>query len=336
MRSPRQFFLAPAILTLAFLSPGLRAEGPRERVTFDTLDQVELRGTFYPSVRGQRAPCVLLLHELGSNSSMEGWDLLARAFQEKGLAVLSFDFRGHGDSTTLGEDFWNHPVNRTLRSYRSVRTRDRLSFRDFSTLYHSLMLVNDIAAAKRFLDRKNDAGECNSANLVLVGAESGAALGALWLATEWQRRPLRGGYFQPLRQAPPEGEDIACAVWLSLRPSIGSWRVPVDSWVRAAAQEKVPMYFLYGEDSTVDAQYAHHLVESVLRGDRGGKLTGRRGLPDTRLAGHELLGSESLGTNELIVTYVDKVLEERGLNAWEKCNVETSPFAFVPFEHFLR
>ena len=72
--------------------------GDFERVRFDTVDQVELHGTFYPSTKGKRASCVLLLHALGKDSQQEGWDKLAKELQSKGYAVLAFDFRGHGKS----------------------------------------------------------------------------------------------------------------------------------------------------------------------------------------------------------------------------------------------
>ena len=37
-------------------------------------------------------------------------------------------------------------------------------------------------------------------------------------------------------------------------------------------REKVPMYFLYGEQDTKSASYAKHLCESVLRVDKDSKL----------------------------------------------------------------
>ena len=78
-----------------------------ERVHFETVDQVELHGTFWPGGKGRKSPCVLLLHKLnGKGSHEEGWDLLADELAKKGFAVLSFDFRGHGDSNTIGTDFW--------------------------------------------------------------------------------------------------------------------------------------------------------------------------------------------------------------------------------------
>src|SRR6516225_7258478 len=77
-----------------------------ERIRFDTADYVTIQGTYYPSDKGKRAPCAILLHPIGENSQMEGWDDLAKSLQRKGIAVLTFDFRGHGDSTSVEQNFW--------------------------------------------------------------------------------------------------------------------------------------------------------------------------------------------------------------------------------------
>src|SRR5262249_27694348 len=77
----------------------------QERVKFDTVDSVELQGTFYASPRGNKSPCALLIHSIGENSQKEGWDELAKELQKVGIAVLAFDLRGHGDSTSVGPSF---------------------------------------------------------------------------------------------------------------------------------------------------------------------------------------------------------------------------------------
>src|SRR5262245_32502986 len=75
-----------------------RAAEP-ERVRFDTYDQVEIHGTYYPGDMGNKSPSALVLHALGGSSREEGWDNLAKELQKKHFAVLLFDFRGHGEST---------------------------------------------------------------------------------------------------------------------------------------------------------------------------------------------------------------------------------------------
>jgi pimeloyl-ACP methyl ester carboxylesterase len=326
--------------------PRLGHAAEAERVKFDTADQVEIRGTFYPSDRGKSAPCVLCLHAVGGNSQQEGWDELAKRLQKEGYAVLTFDFRGHGDSTTVGPNFWNQfPANRTIKGYQPYKPKETISYKDFTTPLNYAYIVNDIAAAKRFLDRRNDAGDCNSATTVVIGAESGAALGALWIAYEWHHRrmPVAG---IPILATPNrnemEGQDIACATWLSMSPTFSSgtrkWTIWADGWLRSPVREKVPMYFLYGQQDTRAANFARHLVDNVLRApsDKHLKLTGMMHIKDTKLAGAELLGKPSLDTESLIIKYLDQVLKDRSTNPWTKKEIDRTFLLRIPVEQYLR
>jgi hypothetical protein len=198
------------------------------------------------------------------------------------------------------------------------------------------MPVNDIAAAKRFLDRKNDAGECNSANVVLVGAEEGATLGALWLAAEWQRQRLvLDASFGGVLSSHQSGEDIVCAVWLSMRPTLGRWKVPAKRWLGPPVREAVPMVFLYGEEDLPTTRLVHSLKQDRQRADPL-KLTGERGIRGTRLAGSALLLNKQLGVEDSVQSYVKTVFEDRGLRAWSQRGVDRTLLGFVPFEGLLR
>src|SRR5262249_15488058 len=116
-----------------------------ERVKFDTYDQVEIHGTYYPGDAGNKSPCALLLHPMGGSSREEGWDNLAKELQKKHFAVLLFDFRGHGESTSVGTSFWTaERNNQSLKSYRPGKLRDQISYKDFVTSPNWLSLVNDI------------------------------------------------------------------------------------------------------------------------------------------------------------------------------------------------
>src|SRR5204862_4095410 len=113
------------------------------------------------------------LHKIGGNREQDGWDDLAKKLQAN-YAVLTFDFRGHGDSTDVVPGpmgFWRYPDNRSLGSNPNKKT---ISWKDFPKGYYP-MLVNDIAAARHFLDVQTNANRCNSSNLILIGAQDGAA-----------------------------------------------------------------------------------------------------------------------------------------------------------------
>ena len=192
-----------------------------EKIKFETFDSVELQGSYWASTKGKKAPCAILLHKFGGKSHEDGWDDLAEGLQKLGFAVLSFDFRGHGDSTNVGDDFWKNPINqRFIRNYKpgSLKQPTSISQGDFNSMYIPY-LVNDIAAARAFLERKNDNGECNVGNTVLIGAEEGATLGLLWLTFETYRHQV---IFPPGRpSSKPESKDIAACVWLSMNKTMG-------------------------------------------------------------------------------------------------------------------
>src|SRR5260370_12436009 len=326
-------------LVLSCWPQGSRAAEP-ERVKFDTVDQVEIHGTYYPGDAGNKSPCAVLLHALGGSSREEGWDNLAKELQKKHFAVLLFDFRGHGESTAIATNFWVlDRNNQSLRSYRPSKPKDQISYKDFVTPQNWLSFVNDIEAAKRFLDRKNDSGECNSSNLVVVGAESSAALGTLWIAWEWKHVRTPNSFPVAATRNQPEGQDITCAVWLTYAPHIAKTPITLhpDSWLAAPVRDKVPMCFLYGEQDNKAKTYAQRLYDNVLRAgkDKKLKLTVRIPIKDTKLSGRELLAKPSLNAEELILTYVSKVLEERGSNPWSKRDVDRTLLVRVPIALYL-
>jgi pimeloyl-ACP methyl ester carboxylesterase len=326
-------------LVFAGLTPRSRADDNFERVKFDTVDGVEIHGTFYPGKSASKSPCVLMLHALGGSSDQEGWAELAKKLQAKDMAVLSFDFRGHGESTNVAPGFWSIDKNRSLRSYRPGKLREQISFRDFTTVTNWATLVDDIAAAKRFLDSKNDSGECNSANVAVIGAEGGGALGMMWIWDAWRRpRVSATGFIGAAGRQTTEGQDITCAVWLSITHQIGvttKYYLPVENFLKAPVRDKVPMYFLFGEKDSRSASYAKRLCDGVLRPNAAPKLkdTGMAPIKDNKLQGRELL-KPSLNTEDIIMAYIDRVLGARGKNVWIK-REPTVPQP-VPIHLYLR
>ncbi len=300
--------------------------GTSRKVTFDSFDGVRLSGTFYPKPGGtkDKDACVLLLHSFdlrkGGNSHQDGWDHLAESLQQEGYAVLSFDFRGFGDSKQVSrEQFWDRtkaPMNQMIRT--AARAPETIDFKEFPPGYYPV-LVNDIAAARTYLDRKNDNREVNTSNLVLVGAGEGATLGSMWLAGECKRKRVRG--FAPPNRYDldePESRDVACAVWLSINPGLAGIRVPLGRWlVDAAADQRIPMGFLYGADDAEGKEIAatyENSIRSAAAARGKGKLefTARDAVKNTKLRGSQLL-TKSLTTEDDIKHYLDRVIEKRGV-----------------------
>jgi pimeloyl-ACP methyl ester carboxylesterase len=320
-------------LALFWIAPLARAQEKKagEEIQFDTFDRVELHGTFYASGK-TKAPCVILLHKVGGNRQEKGLDELAQALSKE-YAVLSFDFRGHGESTKVDPTFWANPNNSALIKGAAKRPA-KVNHKDFSPNYYP-MLANDVVAAKRYLDKQNDANECNSSNVIVVGEQDGGAVGALWIATEWSRPKIvrsPNPLLRPIRDPTKvEGEDVACAVWLSIPRALGT--ANVGNWLRGKVRDKVPMAFFYGEKDQKGATAAQGLFNEMKPGKEKLEFTTTRAVKGTSLVGADLIGQKSLKTEDEIVNYLEKVLQKRGNKAWVMHGVD-SPLLPIPLSQF--
>jgi hypothetical protein len=303
-----------------------------KRVQLPTCDGMELDGTFYPAAAGKnRDACVLLLHgftaKKGGGSHQDGWDTLAAMLQKEGYAVLSFDFRGFGGSKSVSPKFWA-PQNRhnqvLLRGGR--KPPDSIDEKDFPANYYSF-LVNDIAAARAFLDRRNDAQEVNTSNLIVIGAGEGATLGALWMAAECRRQkdkaPPAIGFVRPRPMLDdPEGKDLAAAFWLTISPTLAG--IPMrglkSALVDTAREGKVPTVFVYGKTDESAAGIADAYLNAIKsKKDEMKDLTGSKGILGTGLAGSKLLqDKDRLKTGAFIVDQLNRVMDKRGSREWKK------------------
>ena len=139
-----------------------------ERVDIPTGDGVMLHGRFYPGPEGTKSNGVLLVPDLAMRSAEEAYGELARALQNKGLAVLTFDFRGHNQSLAVQPLFWKLPHNLVLnKGTKPGPKADQLRYMDIPVTYFPHM-VNDIMAARTYLELRNDKHELNASNLVVV------------------------------------------------------------------------------------------------------------------------------------------------------------------------
>src|SRR5436309_7042404 len=154
----RTSFAVAAGLLAALAGPAHAQNDKKEDISFKTFDGMLIKGSFYPSGKGANAPVVMFLHKLGSDRTKGDWDALATKLQIAGYAVLSFDFRGHGQSKTIlePEKFWNYSMNANHLNIRD-RKKKVLNYADFKTGYVPY-LVNDIVAARYDLDNRNDTG----------------------------------------------------------------------------------------------------------------------------------------------------------------------------------
>lgn len=334
--SPTPWLLVLAVAAMIFGPAAVAQDSKGEKANITTVDGVNLVGTFFPG-RGASAPAVLMLHSLGESSKKEGWVSLAEKLQSKGYAVLTFDFRGHGASKDVNsQEFWKQPFN---RSNVKGSGKETIEFRDFSTVYQPA-LVNDIAAAKAYLDGKNDDKECNSSSLIVIGSETGATLGALWMRSEWYRCRVKQDAFtgNPIPSAQPEGGDIICGIWLTISPTLGSYRVNLPTLLMKPGKEKaVPLLFLHGEEDKVSQKIAKNLERSLVtykgkdadgnpKREEKYRYTAAVGLR-SKLKGVSLL-QKSLATDAHIIDYLDQVVQVKGKGRTNQ-NFASTPYVWT-------
>lgn len=117
---PSLLFIAVMIFAL-FSIPTSQIIGQGKDVSFTTTDGVLLKGTFFSSKK-QEAPGILLMHQCmdGSNRSM--WKNVAQSLSAKGYSVLTFDFRGYGDSEGEWPEF--NDMSEFINISRNIVSKD--------------------------------------------------------------------------------------------------------------------------------------------------------------------------------------------------------------------
>ena len=341
MRSLSRTFLLLGLAALtAALLPGGLARGQEKKkdadtkdVSFKTFDGAELKGTLYPNASGKRDAVVLLLHDFdskkGGSSQKDKLPELAKALQEDGYVVLSFDFRGFGESKNVDKSkFWKYPHNRYIKG--AVRMPESIEYNNFMRGYYPY-LVNDIAAAKAYLDRLNDQKICNSSSLIVIGAGQAAALGSLWMFNETKRRKDKNsgsGGLMPIVLDDPESKDLACGFWLTISPTIEGRSARLQSWLYDVGQRnKVPMGFMLGKNDTRN----DNLVSGVVKSIRNGKTKVKVGV--ARIAGTNLVGArlleKNLGTEKLIRKFLAEVMEARGQKEWRERDIDKKAYYYT-------
>jgi alpha-beta hydrolase superfamily lysophospholipase len=344
----RSRLLLGLVLSAAVLYPAgpSRGQPPKKpiatkTVTFKSFDGVELAGTYYPNAGGRKDAVVILLHDFdlkkGGDSQKEGWADLAADLQRAGYAVLSFDFRGFGESTKVNKElFWKTPTNGLQNIRRTAKASEEISHKQFNVSYVPY-LVNDIAAAKAYLDRQNDQKSCNTSSVILIGAGEGATLGTMWMANECRRckdKNPPGALVVTPTLGEPEGNDLAAGIWLTISPTLGNRpvRTPLGSWVTEVARDhKVPMAFVHGKDDAKAEVLAGGLVKHVKPAAKTKEFqyTLNYAVPKTKLTGYLLLG-QALDTRGWIVDkYLAAVMEARGNKEWAERKVEASAYWYT-------
>lgn len=336
-----------------------------------TADGITLRCLFHQS-KSEKASktgdqVVILMYPPGGGRDMTkgDWAGLANRLNEEGYHVLRFDWRGHGKSTEIADvqSFWKDSLTARMNVDYITGSKKIPAKTEFNALkdlpgnkaaaYYPAY-VNDLAAIRYLLDKKNDGGEVNTSSVYLVGAGDAATVGMMWLAGEWLRPAVyptpnelgiqpRYSYVPqplnvPITTTNAAGATVAGAVWLSpTRPKLPVSDGMLKGWVSKLAprMRDTPMLFLHGEKDTAGASAAKYFYNEVLVAEgRGGLLqkldkTFIRDVKGTTLSGVGLLGNNAeLKTEDRMIEYLGVIQKKQSDKSREPRRGFTQPYLF--------
>jgi len=211
-----------------------RDELREKSVGFGTSDGLSLNGYWFQGAAlDKQRPDAVMMFPAPGNKVNDAWIGLANDLSKKNFSVLVFDWRGAGMNApdTAGsrifEDklkFWNELYNKQLLMRSRATVEDKGL--DYKTLvlksegihrYRDFML-NDLLAARFYLDKQNDNGKCNTNRVWIVTEKEGSQLSLGFIASEFLRSSIhepKGNLLDVRRQFKPAGKDYVGLTVLS-------------------------------------------------------------------------------------------------------------------------
>jgi dienelactone hydrolase len=206
---------------------GEAAEGPPEAEIVELLpsDGLAVTAWYYPPWAGSEeeppkgvTPVIVVHDLLGSHESIEP---LALALQQKGMAVIAPDLRGHGESRRRADS--STKENLDAGQFRKADL-EAIAAVAGGTVREPAAVQGDLEVVRRWLADKAEDGSIDMKKLCVVGSGMGATLAAYWVANDWAwgERPLASG---------PQGRFVrglvlVSPVWsgkgVSLTPALAS------------------------------------------------------------------------------------------------------------------
>lgn len=210
-----------------------------------TSDGLSLNGYFFQgaTIDKQRPDAVIMVPAPGSKIN-EAWISLAQELSKKNFSVLLMDWRGCGlngpDGIGAGarviEDnnkFWKERYNGELlmKGQKAAIESKGLAYDKFKNSsdtrirYMDFALMNDLQAARFFLDKQNDAGKCNTSRTWIISEKDGAHAALSFIAAEFQRNTKydpKINIFDTSLQFKSAGKDYAGIVALSYSGTAGT------------------------------------------------------------------------------------------------------------------
>jgi len=268
-----------------------------EDVTLETKDGMAIKATFYPGGEKEKKEKntipIIMLHGLGGQGG--DYHALATHLQTLGHASLVPDLRGHGRSK----------VQKRLDGSTITLEAEKINRVGLEDMWQ------DVAACKKFLMEKNNAGELNIEELCIIGAEFGCILAVRYAAYDWSLPDL---------PAYKQGKDVKALVLLSPPPSGVKGVTMREALGVPPVQSMISIMFVAGTKDSKSANEAKKIYGSlqshhpkVPDDDSKKRLEGQELFliqPETNLSGTELL-SRGTGVPENIARFIELRLVNR-------------------------
>ncbi len=262
-----------------------------------TKDGVRLKVSYYPSSLGKEAVPVVMLHDFKESRAV--FNGLAQVLQNPldgqrpSHAVITVDLRGHGESTSM------RGSNGQTRELEAAR----LGKNDFRN-----MVLYDMEAVRKFLVKKNDAGELNLNKLCLLGSGMGGNVATAWAAVDWNSPKLANR---------KQGQDVKGLILAS--PDWGYRGLPMLKPLRnPGVRKEVSVLIIYGKQdrkSTKSAETVHKNLKKFHRDPPPEQRHEKQdlflvGLP-TSLKGTRLLVDPNFGMLPVMEEFLDARLSQQ-------------------------
>ncbi len=274
-----------------------RTAEANETVKLKTRDGVQLKATYYRSDLGKDAVPIVMLHDFKESRTV--FNGLARVLQSPpggerpSHAILTVDLRGHGESTSV------QGPNGQARELKAAKLGKR-DFRD--------MVLYDMEAVRKFLVKKNDAGELNLNKLCLLGSGMGGNVATAWAAVDWSTPKLANR---------KQGQDVKGLILAS--PDWGFRGLPMLKPLRHRdVREQISMLIIYGKQDRKSAKSAETVHKNLEKFHPEPPPERRReekdlflvGLP-TSLKGTRLLADPTFRMLPMVEQFLDSRLSQQ-------------------------
>ena len=201
-----------------------------------TKDGVTLQCTYFGSLEGKKAIPMIMLP--GWERNRNDLTSLAKNLQEKGVAVITVDLRGHGASKTV-----------TLPNGRTTELDlERVRSNDFDAF-----VTQDIEAVKGFLMEENNKGNLNIEMLTIVGCDFSAIAALNFAQRDWS---------WPVLPAIKQGQDVRGLVLVSPPKSFKGFNA-TRALQHPAVKSNISIMIIAGENNRTDFSDARRLYTTL-------------------------------------------------------------------------